>query len=107
MPLMKSIIKFKIKKIIAIETHAAVAHVPNLFGDEGIIIIGGGEYDYDGNLVEDQNENIVSFKIERTGDSSRPLAFTNKNERSWISNLAPYVQAIEDKIVIAQGGVVR
>ena len=92
---------------IAIETHAAVAHVPNLFGDEGIIIVGGGKYDYGGNLVEDQNENIVSFKIERTGDTTKPLAFSNKNQRPWISNLAPHVQAIEDKIIIAQGGVVR
>ena len=84
-----------------------MAYVPNIFGDEGIIIVGGGKYDYAGNLVEDQNENIVSYKIERTGDPETPLAFVNKNEKSWISNLGPYVEAIEDKIVIAQGGVVR
>ena len=54
-----------------------------------------------------QNENIVSFKIERTGDSLKPLAFEEQVVRQWITNLSPYVQAIEDKIIIAQGGVVR
>ena len=84
-----------------------MAYVPNLFGDEGIIVAGGGKYDFSQGLVEEQNENIVSFKIERTGVANSPLNFTNEADHPWISNLSPYVQSIEDKIVIVQGGVVR
>ena len=71
------------------------------------MIVGGGTYDFAQKSVTEKNENIVTFKIKRTNNPSKPLTFLQKNERSWLSNLAPYVQALEDKIIIAQGGVVR
>lgn len=92
---------------LAIETHGAVAYVPNLFGDEGLLIIGGGMYNFGTNKVEELHDDIVSFKIQRTIHDSNPLAFVNKVHHDWISNLAPYVQVLEGKIVIAQGGTVR
>ena len=89
------------------ETHGAVSYIPNLFGDEGILVAGGGRYNWSSNKVEEQNKNLVSFKIERREDSSRPLDFTKEAHHSWTKNFAPYLHSIEDKIVIAQGGVVR
>ena len=93
--------------LLGLETHGAVAYVPNLFGDEGILIMGGGKYNFDTNLVEEQHDHMISFKIERTGSSSSPLAFVNKADHDWLHNLSPYIQVIEDKLVIAQGGTVR
>ena len=92
---------------IGLETHGSVSYIPNLFGDEGILVAGGGRYNLSSKKVDEQNKNLVSFKIERREDSSRPLEFTKEAHHPWTKNLAPYVHAIEDKIVIAQGGVVR
>ena len=93
--------------IIGLETHGAVSYVPNLFGGEGIMVVGGGRYNFTSNKAQKQNKNIVTYKIERKEDSANPLDFTNEAHHPWSKNFAPYVNAIEDKIVIAQGGVVR
>ena len=93
--------------IIGLETHGSVSYIPNLFGDERILVAGGGRYNLSSNKVEEQNKNLVSFQIERREDSSKPLDFTKESHHQWTKNLAPYVQAIEDRIVFAQGGVVR
>ena len=71
------------------------------------MVAGGGRYNGSSNKVDEQNKKLVSFKIERREDSSKPLDFTKETHHPWTKNLAPYVQAIEDRIVIAQGGVVR
>ena len=89
------------------ETHGSVSYIPNLFGDEGIIIAGGGRYNWSSNKADEQNKKLVSLKIERREDSSKPLDFAKEAHHAWTKNLAPYVHAIEDRIVIAQGGVVR
>ena len=84
--------------------------MPNLFGEESLIIVGGGKYDYDNNQVEKQSDKIVSFKIRKTSDANKPLAFENKAENHMhlgIGNIGPYVEALEDKVVIAEGGYVR
>ena len=75
-----------------------------------MIIVGGGKYDYDNNQVEKQSDKIVSFKIRKTSDAIKPLAFENKAENHMhlgIGNIGPYVEALEDKVVIAEGGYVR
>ena len=83
-----------------------------------MIIVGGGEYDYDNNKVKvdannkpvRQSNKIVSFKIKKTSDVNKPLAFENKAENHMhlgIGNIGPYVEALEDKVVIAEGGYVR
>ena len=56
---------FNLSLHLGLETHGAVAYVPNLFGDEGILIIGGGKYNFDTNLVEEQHDHMISFKIAR------------------------------------------
>ena len=74
-----------------------------------MIIVGGGEFDYDTETVSEQSDKIVSVKIKRTSDSNKPLEFENKavhQMHQGIENLSPYVETLEDKVVIAQSGYV-
>ena len=90
--------------VTALRTEASVAYVPNLFGEESLLIVGGGKYKYDDDTVEEASDKIVSFKIKRTTNANKPLEFENKAEKSWLGNLPPYVEVLEDKVVFAQAG---
>ena len=90
--------------VTALKTEGSVTYVPNLFGEESLLIVGGGKYKYDDNTVEELSDKIVSFKIKRTTNANKPLEFENKAEKSWLGNLPPYVEVLEDKVVIAQAG---
>ena len=75
-----------------------------------MIIVGGGEYNYQDDEVVKQSDKIVSFKIRKTSDANKPLAFENKAENHMhlgVGNIGPYVESLEDKVVIAEGGYVR
>ena len=90
-----------------LETHAAVAYVPNLFGEESILVIGGGKLNQDTSEIEEENPYLESYSIKRTNDPSNPLEFKKTSHKYWSKNIAPYIQVLEDKIVIVQGGTVR
>ena len=88
-------------------TSNTVAYVPNLFGEESILVIGGGKYDTSTNAVTEEEKHMLAYRIKRTNNAAKPLEFEKTMHKDWSRNFSPYVQAIADKIVVVQGGEVR
>ena len=78
-----------------------------MFGEESILVIGGGKYDTSTKEVTEEEGHMVAYRIQRTGNAAKPLEFEISMHKDWIPNFSPYIQAIADKIVVVQGGKVR
>ena len=68
--------------------------------------MGGGKYNFQSNEVDAEHQHIVSLKIMRTGNDTNPLSFVEETHHDWINTFGPYVQVIDDQIIIVQGGEV-
>ena len=93
--------------IIQIVGQTAVAYVPNMFGKETLLVIGGGKVESNGEDIREVYSNIEAFTINQTANPSNPLKFEKNHEKNWIDQFSPYVQVLEDRILIVQGGPVR